>query len=100
MPKERQFDFFAVVISCFGVEAYVAEFVAGRSAPITMRPGAHHERIGDSGILALGPAISFEGTEQIFRIEPTADGHDRAFHVLEVGTNVASLPKGIVRGVG
>ena len=61
-----------------------------------MGPGADHEHICDARLLALGPEIGFQRSEEIFGIKPSADGHDRATNILKVRSNVASLPESIV----
>jgi hypothetical protein len=99
MTEKRKFDFVAIKISGLRMEIDVAELVAILAAPISMRPRAHNQQVGNAGILPLGPTISLERAEQILGVIPTADGHHGTMHVLEMWSNVARLPECIVCGM-
>src|ERR1041385_8624070 len=99
VAEEGKLDVLAVVIGSFCVEVDIAELVTIFTPPIAMSPGTHYEHIGDARILPFGPAIGFQGTEKVFLIVPAADGHYGAVNVLEMRTDVARLPVGIISGM-
>src|SRR5689334_22403330 len=86
MAEEGELDVFTIVFGSFCVEINIAEFVTIFAPPIAVRPGTHHEHIGDAGILPFGPAIGFQRAEKVFSIVPAADGHYGAVNVLEMRT--------------
>ena len=100
MAEERQFDLLAVELRRLRVKVDVTQLVAFFAAPIAVRPRAHHQHVGDSGVLPFSPAIGLQRAEQILPVEPAADGHNGAADILQVRPDVPGLPVRVVSRVG
>ena len=72
--EERQLDVLPEIFGSLGSEVYLAEFLSVVRMPLAVRPGTHHERVEDARILPLDLVIDVQGAEQVFGIEPAADG--------------------------
>ena len=64
-----------------------------------MIPGPDDEDIENAGILLFNMLICPKGTVKVLIVVPTADGHRRTGDVLELGEDIAILPKLVVIGM-
>ena len=96
LAEEGEFDLLPIMLSGLHVEIDVSHPIARAMTPLPMGPGSHHQQVGDSRVELLGPSVGFQGSEEVFAVEPSAHGQYRTAHVLEVGADVAGLPVGVV----
>ncbi len=95
--EERGFDVVAIVGGGGGGEVHVADLAAFPARPTAVGPRTHDEDVvGDAGVGFGGLAEDVEGSGEVFGVEPSADGHDSGFDVLEVVADAAGAPEFVV----
>src|SRR5262245_18607219 len=97
MAEEGQFNLLTIEFGSLCTKIDIAKLITIFSGPITMRPGAHYQKIGNPGVQTFGPAIRLECSEKILTIKPASYCHDGASNIFEMRPDIARLPKSVVR---
>ncbi len=82
MLEEGKFDLLAIKLARLGGKGDITDRCAIAAGPSAVNPGAHHDGVRTPGALSLDAAICLQGSKEILRIEPSADGQHRGLDVL------------------
>ena len=98
--EERQQDVFAVEGRSVRREIHTPKVPAVGVRPAAVHPRSDDEAVGETGVLALDRPVDAERSHQVLRVEPAADGEDRATDVLQVPPDRTRLPELVIGRVG
>jgi hypothetical protein len=98
--KKGKLDVLAIIDRGGGPKLDVAQKVAIRTRPATVKPWPHHEGVTHARVILLNRLISVECSIKILSIEPPTHCHHRRFDVSQVWQYVARLPVVVVVRMG